>query len=168
HDSAQKGRICPASRRNGVRLAPECCPACGGTVSGIAWNRCPASTGIRTFRLRETSIGVAPSQIAVQLHNLLADARARIETTTIPADSADEMAVWFHHRLVQVHLFPNGNGRHARLAADLLAIALGGRRFTWGSGDLTAPGETRSACLRALQKADREFDYALLRAFARS
>lgn len=121
-----------------------------------------------TFRLRETSIGVAPSQIAVQLRNLLADARVRIETTTNLADAADEIAVWFHHRLVQVHPFPNGNGRHARLAADLLVVALGGRRFTWGGGDLAGPGETRSAYLRALQKADQEFDYAPLLAFARS
>lgn len=121
-----------------------------------------------TFRLRETSIGVPSSQIAVQLRNLLADARVRIETMTSPEESADEIAIWFHHRLVQVHPFPNGNGRHARLAADLLVVALGGRRFTWGSADLTGTGDARSTYLRALQKADRDFDYKPLLAFART
>ena len=120
-----------------------------------------------TFRRRETSIGVAPSQIAVQLRNLLADARARTETTK-GAKAADELAVWFHHRLVQIHPFPNGNGRHARLVADLLVVALGGTRFTWGSADLTGAGEARSNYLAALRKADAEFDYELLLALARS
>ncbi len=76
--------------------------------------------------------------------------------------------MWFHHRLVQIHPFPNGNGRHARLAADLLVVALGGRRFTWGKADLTGTAEARSAYLRALQKADDEYDYGPLLAFARS
>jgi len=121
-----------------------------------------------TFRRRETSIGVAPSEIAVQLRNLLADARARTETTKDVAAAADELAVWFHHRLVQIHPFPNGNGRHARLVADLLVVALGGTRFTWGSADLTGEGEARSNYLAALRKADAEFDYGPLLTFARS
>ena len=121
-----------------------------------------------TYRLRETNIGVAPSQIAVQLHDLLADALMRTRTTSDAAAAADEIAVWFHHRMVQIHPFPNGNGRHARLAADLLALAMGGRRFTWGSVDLTDAGEARSDYLRALHAADRDFDYELLLAFARS
>ena len=121
-----------------------------------------------TFRLRESSIGVTPSQIAVQLRDLLADARVRIETTQDVVSAADEIAVWFHLRLVQIHPFPNGNGRHARLAADLLVVALGGRRFTWGSADLTGSGEARSVYLHALRTADTEFDYEPLLAFARS
>ena len=121
-----------------------------------------------TYRLRETSIGVAPSQIAVQLHDLLADALIRIQTSASVAAAADEIAVWFHHRLVQIHPFPNGNGRHARLAADLLALAMGARRFTWGSVDLTDTREVRSDYLRALRAADRDLDYEPLLAFARS
>ncbi|MDO9558003.1 MAG: mobile mystery protein B [Coriobacteriia bacterium] len=120
------------------------------------------------YRLRETSIGVAPSQIAVQLRNLLADARARIESAKDPVDAADEIAVWFHHRLVQIHPFLNGNGRHARLAADLLVVALGGKRFTWGGADLSGAGDARSEYLGALRKADADFDCGPLRAFARS
>ncbi len=119
-------------------------------------------------RQRETSIGIAPNQIVVQLPNLLADARVRIESTQDLPQAADEIAVWLHHRLVRIHPFPNGNGRHARLVADLLVVALGGRRFTWGGVDLTGVGEARSAYLLALRRADAEFDYAPLLAFARS
>jgi Fic-DOC domain mobile mystery protein B len=119
-------------------------------------------------RQREASIGVAPSQISVQLRNLLLDAKARIESVTDTAEAADDIAVWFHHRLVQIHPFPNGNGRHARLAADLLVVALGGKRFTWGGADLCAACDARSEYLSALRKADADFDYGLLLEFARS
>ena len=69
------------------------------------------------WRSRETSIGIAPEHIQTDLRILVDDARAWTEFTTYPAD---EIAVRFHHRLVFIHPFPNGNGRHARLAADLL------------------------------------------------
>ena len=35
----------------------------------------------------------------------------------------DEICVRFHHRLVSIHPFPNGNGRHSRICADFLAAA---------------------------------------------
>jgi len=65
------------------------------------------------FRRTERSIGVAPHHIGVDLRNVLADCRYWIEHGTYPPD---EIAARFHHRLVQIHPFPNGNGRHARLA----------------------------------------------------
>jgi Fic-DOC domain mobile mystery protein B len=68
-----------------------------------------------TQRTSELNIGVAPHQIAVDLHALIGDVRFWIENSTFPAD---EIAVRFHHRLVAIHPFPNGNGRHSRLAAD--------------------------------------------------
>lgn len=119
-------------------------------------------------RQRETSIGVAPSQIPVQLRDLLLDAKARIEFAADVSEVADETAVWFHHRLVQIHPFPNGNGRHARLAADLLVMTLGGDRFTWGGADLSGACDARSEYLSALHKADADFDYEPLLEFARS
>lgn len=119
-------------------------------------------------RKRETSIGVAPSQISVQLRNLLLDTKARIESVGDTTETADEIAVWFHHRLVQIHPFPNGNGRHARLAADLVVMALGGDRFTWGGADLSGVCDARSEYLGALRKADADFDYEPLLKFARS
>jgi fido (protein-threonine AMPylation protein) len=69
--------------------------------------------------------------------------------------------------LVSVHPYPNGNGRHSRLAADLLADSLGADPITWGSGSLIAAGEVRANYLNALRKADR-YDYADLIAFAQS
>ena len=118
-------------------------------------------------RLRETTIGVAPYQIAVQLRNLLDDVRLQVTDDACPW-SHDEIAVRFHHRLVAIHLFPNGNGRHARLAADLLIVSLGRPRFTWGGENLTRAGEARSAYLDALHAADATKEYDALIRFARS
>ena len=119
-----------------------------------------------TQRRRETSIGVAPEAIGVELRNLLDDTLVWIEHTTYDADVA---ALRCHHRLVQIHVFPNGNGRHARLCADLLARALGRAPFTWGGTELTRADAARAAYLRALRAmdADRD-DVGPLLAFARA
>ena len=116
------------------------------------------------FRQTERNIGVQPWQIAVELRELLNDVRFWIEHDTYPAD---EIATRFHHRLVFIHPFPNGNGRHARLTADLLAVRLGQKRLTWGQGNLAAAGEVRRLYIDALRAADRH-DLAPLLAFVRS
>lgn len=103
------------------------------------------------FRLTERNIGVPPHRIASDLRNLLDDARYWIEHATYPPD---EIAARFHHRLVLVHPFPNGNGRHARMATDLLLVALGQPRFTWGRANLIDASETRQAYVAALRAAD--------------
>ncbi len=70
--------------------------------------------------------------------------------------SEDEIAARFHHRLASIHPFPNGNGRHARLMADiLLQYVLGKPRFTWGDANLTYPGDGRKRYIEALVSADR-------------
>jgi fido (protein-threonine AMPylation protein) len=79
----------------------------------------------------------------------------------------DEIAVRFHHKLVAIHPFPNGNGRWSRLAADLLALQLGQERFSWGRGSIVAASETRQDYVRALKSADAG-DMAPLLAFART
>ena len=63
--------------------------------------------------------------------------------------------VRFHHRLVSVHPFPNGNGRWSRLEADVLISQLGGARFTWGGANLQASGDARKRYIEALQAADK-------------
>jgi fido (protein-threonine AMPylation protein) len=68
---------------------------------------------------------------------------------------------------VQIHPFPNGNGRHARLMADLLVMRLGGERFSWGSASLQVAGDLRRRYIASLQAADNH-DIAPLLAFARS
>jgi Fic family protein len=78
----------------------------------------------------------------------------------------DEIAARFHHRLVWIHPFSNGNGRHARLLTDLLLAANGAVPFTWGRGDLEHAGEARERYLAALRAADAR-DFAPLLAFVR-
>jgi Fic-DOC domain mobile mystery protein B len=116
------------------------------------------------FRRTERNLGIPFYEIPVALRQLLEDAKAWIQYKTYPSD---EIAVRFHHRLVQIHPFPNGNGRHSRLMTDLLVMSLGGERFTWGSANLQQAGDIRRRYIEALQAADKH-DYAPLLRFARS
>jgi Fic-DOC domain mobile mystery protein B len=116
------------------------------------------------YRKTEKNIGVPPHEIREKIAVLLGDTRFWIENATY---EPDEIAVRFHHRLVLVHPFPNGNGRCARLSAELLIQALGWQRFTWGTKDLIKPGEARAAYLAALRSADNGNIQPLI-AFARS
>jgi Fic-DOC domain mobile mystery protein B len=79
----------------------------------------------------------------------------------------DEIAARFHHALVLVHPFPNGNGRWSRLMGDILVVKLGQQRFTWGGRALRAAGETRRAYIATLKAADNH-DLAALLGFVRS
>lgn len=116
------------------------------------------------FRKTDKNIGVDWQQVPVQLRNLLADAKAQIEFKSYPAD---ELVLRLHHRLVWIHPFANGNGRHARLLADLLIARLGQPAFSWGGHTLVTAGEKRCAYLDALRAADAH-NYHLLLKFARS
>jgi Fic-DOC domain mobile mystery protein B len=117
-----------------------------------------------TFRATEKNIGVDPAQIGPGTMDLCADVQAQLEHRTLPLD---QIAATFHHRLVSIHPFANGNGRHARLMTDLLLTRNGGQRFTWGEDILTAEGTVRAGYIAALRAADAH-DYAPLFAFVRS
>ncbi|WP_019025386.1 MULTISPECIES: mobile mystery protein B [unclassified Thioalkalivibrio] len=116
------------------------------------------------FRQTERNIGIDAYRIAPELRQLIDDCRYWVEHGTY---DPDEVAVRFHHRLVSIHPFPNGNGRHARMATDLLLVSMGRPRFTWGRANLVDPGETRQRYVDALRAADHR-DIRLLFAFARS
>ncbi len=116
------------------------------------------------FRTTERNIGVDAWKIPVELRILLDDARPWVAQSVYPPD---EIAVRLHHRLVQIHPFPNGNGRHARLLADLQAMQLGRPRFPWGRGVLTNPEALRRGYIDALRQADAHKIGPLL-AFARA
>ena len=116
------------------------------------------------FRMTNRNIGIDYWLIATELRQLLGDTQAWVELSSYPRD---EIAVRFHHRLVLIHPFPNGNGRHARLMADLLVIQLGGERFSWGRESLRKPGIARARYIEALRGADQH-DVAPLLAFARA
>lgn len=107
-----------------------------------------------TFRTTEKNIGIDPRQVAVQLRMLLDDARYWVENNTY---SPIETAVRFHHKLVYIHLFPNGNGRHARIMADaVLTNVLKLKPIDWASGhDLQAMSYHRRAYIHSLQEADK-------------
>jgi Fic-DOC domain mobile mystery protein B len=122
-----------------------------------------------TFRSSNKNIGVDWPQVATRLRNLLDNTRHQIDHTPIAGNSAecDALAIRFHHQLVWIHPFPNGNGRHARLMADTLALRLGQARFTWGSASLGSTGNARAHYLQALRTADEGSMDALI-AFARS
>lgn len=117
-----------------------------------------------SYRTTEKNIGISPGQIRDSLALLLGDVRYWLEHQTY---SPDEISIRFHHRLVSIHPFPNGNGRHARLMADVLISRQSGPVFTWGRGSLQRPGEIRAAYIRALQAADKHDIHPLL-IFARS
>jgi Fic-DOC domain mobile mystery protein B len=116
------------------------------------------------YRTTGKNIGVAPGRIAVDVRKLLEDTKAQLAGKVAPLD---EIAAKFHHRLVSIHPFANGNGRHARLLTDLLLAADGAAPFTWGQGDLVHAGEARERYLAALRAADAR-DFAALLAFVRS
>jgi len=118
-----------------------------------------------SFRKTEKNLGVPWYQISIELKKLCDDVEYWITNKTF---SDDEIAVRFHHRLVWIHLFPNGNGRHARLMADiLLENILGKPAFTWGSANLINKGTDRKKYIESLIVADGG-DYGPLMHFVRS
>lgn len=103
-------------------------------------------------RRSDKNIGVRWYEIPVRLSQMLGDIRVQIEHKAYPPS---EIAARFHHRLVAIHIFPNGNGRHARLMADLLRVDLAGQRFEWGRESLTSASELRAQYIAALRAADK-------------
>jgi len=93
------------------------------------------------IRKTEKNLGIAPQNIYVELKKLHDD----VELQLVCKDwEIDEIAARFHHRLVSIHPFPNGNGRFSRTMTDLLLVQNGRERFTWGAGDLVRAGELYS------------------------
>lgn len=105
-----------------------------------------------SFRKSNKNIGVDKHQIGIELRALLDDCRFWIENKTF---SEDEIAIRFKHRIVVIHCFPNGNGRHSRLIGDILVEKIFGKSvFSWGSQDLIRKNAFRSTYLMALREAD--------------
>jgi Fic-DOC domain mobile mystery protein B len=119
-------------------------------------------------RQRETNIGIDPLEITHEWEILLRNTQFQIENETHPPD---EICVRLHRRMLQIHCFPNGNGRHARLVANELGriLELGTDAFTWGqrSGE-GREEELRRQYLDALKHADATDDYGPLIAIATS
>ncbi|MFN8299941.1 MAG: mobile mystery protein B [Chitinophagales bacterium] len=117
------------------------------------------------FRTTNKNIGTDRWQIAIALRQLLEDVRFWHANNTYPPD---EIVIRFKHRIVSIHCFPNGNGRHSRLMADILIEKIYKQPpFTWGAANLSDAGVVRTNYLKALRAADNG-DYNPLLAFARS
>lgn len=117
------------------------------------------------FRKTNKNLGVDKLQIGIELKKLLDDSVFWIDQNTF---EPDEVAIRFKHRIVSIHCFSNGNGRHSRLMADLIIKQIFTKPvFTWGSTNLTKPGGTRADYLKAMRAADAG-DYLPLVIFARS
>lgn len=105
------------------------------------------------FRKTNKNIGVDKWQIPTDLKNLLDDAHYWV---TNKVYSPEEIAIRFKHRLVSIHCFPNGNGRHSRFMADLLwyRVYKEDEPFSWGAANLVKQGDQRAAYLTAIRAAD--------------
>ncbi len=120
------------------------------------------------YRLSDKSIGIDWKQIPESIVRLCNDAKFWIENKTY---NWDELGCRFHHRLVQIHPFANGNGRHARLMTDILLSLHGVEKFSWGSKEhresIDQPTVLRKTYIEALQEADRR-NFSRLIEFVRS
>lgn len=118
------------------------------------------------FRKTDKNIGVDKWQIPTDLKNLLDDAYYWVKNEVY---SPEEIAIRFKHRLVSIHCFPNGNGRHSRFMADLLwyRVYKEDEPFSWGAANLVKQGDQRATYLKAIKAADAG-DIQPLINFARS
>lgn len=117
------------------------------------------------FRKTNKNIGVDKYQIGINLRQLLDDSLYWLKNSTY---SDEEFAIRFKHRIVIIHCFPNGNGRHSRLMADIIISQIYGKPiFTWNSKNLNKKGEVRLNYLTALRQADSG-DVSTLITFAKT
>ena len=106
-----------------------------------------------TKRKSNKNIGVDKFQISTELRILLDDCRYWIDNGSY---NPDEIAIRFSHRLVKIHVFPNGNGRHSRLMADILISSVYNKPvFSWGNSDLSENSDIRNEYLQAIYSADK-------------
>jgi len=104
------------------------------------------------YRTSGKNIGIEWTQIPTQLRNLLDDTKLWIKEE---AFSPEETCIRFKHKLVSIHCFPNGNGRHSRILADILIEKIFDKKgFVWGNANLTSEGEMRAKYIAALKEAD--------------
>jgi Fic-DOC domain mobile mystery protein B len=117
------------------------------------------------FRKTNKNLGVVMWRIPTELKTLLDDALFWVNNNSWPPD---EIAIRFKHRLVSIHCFPNGNGRHSRLMADIIIEKIFKQPvFSWGASDLVHKSEARTIYIKALKVADND-DIQPLINFARS
>lgn len=114
-----------------------------------------------SYRHSQKNLGVNHWNIRRELNDLIQDANTWLDRSVYPPD---EFAIRFKHKMVSIHCFSNGNGRHSRLMADIIIEKIFSLdHFSWGAGDL----DSRSHYIRVLKEADKGYIEGLLK-FARS
>ncbi len=104
------------------------------------------------FRKLDKNIGIKWTQIGIELKNLLDDTKYWIDNKTF---SPEEISIRFKHRIVAIHCFPNGNGRHSRMMADIIMESIFGMPFfSWHKSNMVRADKTRKEYIAALRKAD--------------
>jgi len=104
------------------------------------------------FRKTNKNLGVDKFEIRVEIRKLIDDCNFWIENKTF---GEDEIAIRFKHRIVKIHPFPNGNGRHSRLLADIIVEKIFNKSvFSWGKDNISKPGDTRKKYINSLHQAD--------------
>lgn len=117
------------------------------------------------FRKSEKNIGVKWINIRIDLKTLLDDSKYWIENEIY---HPDEIAIRFKHRLVNIHCFPNGNGRHSRIMADIIIESIFGKEiFSWNQSNMFKADETRKEYINAIREGDKG-NIAPLMEFARN
>lgn len=104
------------------------------------------------FRKTDKNIGIRWTQIGIELKNLIDDTKYWIENKTY---SPEEIAIRFKHKIVAIHCFPNGNGRHSRMMADIIIESIFGKDiFSWHKSNMVKADEKRKEYITALREAD--------------
>lgn len=117
------------------------------------------------YRKTNKNIGVDKLEISIALRSLIDDAKYWLEHNVY---EPDEFAIRFKHRLVSIHCFPNGNGRHSRMIADIIIEKIYNQPvFSWGGTRISEDTDIRAQYLKAIRNADKG-DFDLLLKFARS
>jgi len=145
HDNIIEGERWAFARRRKDLLTAEFLKRLHRKMFGATWK------WAGHWRTTEKNIGIAPERIPEAVRQLLLDVGTQLDTHSYPIR---EIAARLHHRLVQIHPFPNGNGRVARTYTDLLLRDHGEQRFRWGEGDLARSGDVRDRYIAALRAAD--------------
>lgn len=147
-----------ARQRNPAVLTEDFCRDLHHRMFGRTWK------WAGQFRKSDKNIGCTWTQVPTRLRQLLDNTAYQLDAN---AFALNEAAARFHHQLVLVHPFPNGNGRHSRLMTDALLRQRGGNKFSWGSQKLVSTGEARQRYIDALRAADTG-DIGALMAFVQS
>lgn len=104
------------------------------------------------FRKTDKNLGISWTKIGIELKTLIDDSSYWIENNTF---SPEEIAIRFKHRIVSIHCFPNGNGRHSRLMADIIMESIFEQEiFSWHQSNMVKANETRKKYIDALKQAD--------------